>query len=134
MTMLMKREAREGTARSFMWLLVFAGLFGLATQFFPGLASLALFAGVPALAALATTSKVLDERERQLLDQAYSTAFQWMGILLFVFFAAYELLQALNLGRGLIQFANLHWIGLVFSLMLLLLGLAGLPLFRKLAS
>jgi hypothetical protein len=130
--MMMKQEAREGTARSFMWLLIFAGLFGLATQFFTGLESMALFAGIPALATLVTTSKIFDEREQKLLDLAYSTAFQWLGILLFFFFAAYELLKALDLGRSLIQFANLHWIGLVFSLMLLLLGLAGLPLFRKL--
>jgi hypothetical protein len=114
-----------------MALLVFSGLFGLATQFFQGLESMALFAGVAALGGLVATSSVFDEREQQLLNQSFATAFQWTGIVLFVFFALYENLKWLRIGDDLIQFTNLHWIGLVFSLMLLLLGAAGTRVFKE---
>jgi hypothetical protein len=127
--MTMKRQAREGTARSFMWLLVFAGVFGLATQFFPGVETMALLAGIPLLASLVTTSQIFDEREERLLNQAFSTAFQWTSFALFVFFALYESLIWLNVGDSLIRFVQLHWIGLIFSVMILFLGVAGLPLF-----
>ncbi|MDT8306642.1 MAG: hypothetical protein RRC07_11965 [Anaerolineae bacterium] len=112
-----------------MWLLVFAGVFGLATQFFPGLESMALLAGIPLLGSLVATSQIFDEREERLLNQAFSTAFQWVSFALFVFFALYESLSWLNAGDNLIQFVQLHWIGLVFSVMILFLGVAGLPLF-----
>lgn len=127
----MKTQAREGTARMFMGLSLFSGLFGLAIQFFQGMESLALFVGIPTLGALLATGKIFDERERQLLNQSFATAFQWTGITLFAFFALYESLKWLGIGGRLIQFTNLHWIGLVFSLMLLLLGAAGMQVFQE---
>lgn len=129
--MKMKRKAREDTFPSMMWLILFSGLFGLATQFFQGLESMALFAGFPSLAGLLATSRIFDEREQQLLNQAFAIAFQWMGFTLFLFFTLYEVLKWLNVGEGFLQFTNLHWIGLVFSLMLLFLGAAGRQVLRE---
>jgi hypothetical protein len=127
----MRKQAREDTFKSFMGLIIFCGLFGLGAQFLQGMGSMALFAGVPALGGLVATSRIFDEREQQLLNQAFGLAFQWTGVALFVFFAVYEGLKWLNTGGRLIQFMDLHWIGLVFSLMMLLLGVAGRQVFKE---
>jgi hypothetical protein len=129
--MSMNKQAREETARSFMGVIIFCGLFGLATQFFQGLDSMALFAGVPLLFGLVATSRIFDEREQQILNQAFGIAFQWTAVALFVYFAVYESMKWLNIGSSLIQFINLHWIGLVFSLMMLLFGVAGRRIFME---
>lgn len=119
-------------SRSMMFIMVWAGLFGIAVQFNDSVKDMALWIGVIEIVCLMIISqKYLDEREQQLLSLAYSHAFQIFAILLLVVFATMRVLILFNAGMNEIDFINTHWMGLTISVMATLLGGAGLKYFSE---
>lgn len=119
-------------SKSMMFLALWAGLFGFAVQFNDSVRHLAIVLALVVVCCLVLTSrKYFDEREQQLLSQSFSLAFQWLAAALLAAYAFLQLTERLNLSSSAAAFLNTHWIGLTVSLMGLLLGAAGLYLFRE---
>lgn len=128
--MITKRRSREWMARSMMAIVLLAGLLGVAVQFLGDLSFMAVFVGIGVFGGLVATSSTFDEGERQLLSQTYSTAVQWLFFALLVAYAFLEVSQWLNAASSIAAFLNAHWPGLTVSMICVLLGVAGLRLFR----
>ena len=77
------------------------------------------------------SGRKFDEREEQLLFQAYSTTFQWSLLALMILYSFSEFSKWLGVLPSLTLFLNAHWIGLIFSGMCLLLGIAGFQSFKE---
>lgn len=119
-------------SKSMMFLVLWAGLFGIAVQFNESIQNLAIWIGLIEFFSIAVTSrKYFDEREQQLLNQSFSFAFQCLATVLLVIFGFLQVSEKLNIATRANSFINLHWIGLTVSIMALFLGLAGLRLFRE---
>lgn len=126
------QQSRNQRPRLLMGLLVFAGLFGLVVQaLMPDGEMLAFMTGLAGVGGLVAAGQKCDEREQQLISQAFSSAFQWLLIVLLFISAFYATLTALNLSSELALFLNEHWTGFMVSVMCLLLGIAGYATFRK---
>jgi hypothetical protein len=107
-------------------------LFGVAVQFNESVKNLAIWIGLVEFFSLTVASrKYYDEREQQLLHQSFSSAFQWLAIVLLITFGFLQVSERLNVASYITSFINSHWIGLTVSIMALLLGLIGLRLFRE---
>ncbi|MCB9456620.1 MAG: hypothetical protein H6671_11595 [Anaerolineaceae bacterium] len=121
------------TPKSLMSLLVFTGLFGFVIQLLPGFDSggilLLLLGGVVGI--VDSNSRRFDEREEQLLSQAYGTTFQWSLLVLMIVYAFSELSSWLGLLSPIRLFLDAHWLGLSFSTICLLLGIAGFRRFQE---
>lgn len=126
-----KQRDREWIARGMIVLVLFAGLFGVAVQFFGDLKDMAIFIGIGVFGGLVASSKDFDERELQLLSQAYSMAFQWLFFAVLVAYAFLTVSQWLKAADGIAVFLNTHWLGLTVSLICILLGVAGLRVFEE---
>ena len=121
----------KNLSRSLMILVLWAGVVGLAFQLNESVKDLSIFTGLVTFFSLIISSRKFDEREQQLLSRTYSITFQWLAVLLLV---AYVFLQASAWGgfaSGVVLFLNTHWIGLFVSTICLLLGIAGIRLFRE---
>lgn len=121
----------KNLSKSTMIIVLWAGLIGIAVQFNDSVKNLAIWLGVLNVFCLAITSReYFDEREQQLLHQSFSSAFQWLGILLLVTFWILQASESLGIAENVALFINSHWIGLTVSLMATMLGLIGLRAFR----
>lgn len=122
------------TPKSLMILLVFTGLFGFVLQLLPGFDGggtvlLILLSAVVIL--VDGSSRRFDEREEQLLSEAYGTTFQWVLFALVIVYAFSEISSWLGIFSPVRLFLNDHWLGISFSSMCLLLGIAGLRHFQE---
>lgn len=127
-----KRLPESQNAHLLMLLLIIAGVFGLLVQaLMPDAEMLAFMTGLAAVGGLVGASRQFDEREQQLLSQAFSAAFQWSLFALLVVSAFYSVLAWLHFTSGLAVFMSEHWTGLMVSAMCLLLGIAGYRTFRE---
>lgn len=126
-----KQRNRGWIARAMIVIVLSAGLFGIAVQFFGDLKDIAIFLGIAVFGSLVASSNNFDEREQQLLSQAYSMAFQWLFFALLAAYAFLEVAKWLNAANSMTVFLNTHWLGLTVSLICLLLGVAGLRLFKE---
>ncbi|MFN8448832.1 MAG: hypothetical protein U0521_09635 [Anaerolineae bacterium] len=125
------RQSGAQRPRLMMGLLVFAGLFGMVIQFImPDSEMLAFMVGAAAVGGLVGAGRQFEEREQLLLSQAFSSAFQWLLVVLLAVSAFYAGLAALHLSSGLATFVSAHWTGLMVSGMCLVLGIAGYASFR----
>jgi hypothetical protein len=125
-------SAEKHLSKSMMIFVLWAGLFGVAVQFNESVKNLAIWIGLVELFSLTVASrKYYDEREQQLLNQSFSSAFQWLAIVLLITFGFLQFSERLNVASNITSFINSHWIGLTVSIMALLLGLIGLRLFRE---
>ena len=118
-------------SKSMMIIALWAGLLGIALQFNNLVQDNAIWIGLVVFGGLAVSGRRFDERERQLLSQAYSLTLQWLAIALL---GAYAFLQAsewLNIAGNIASFLNSHWIGITVSVICVFLGSAGLRLFRE---
>ncbi len=123
--------AERHLSKSMMFLVLWAGLFGIAVQFNDSVKDLAIGIGLVEFICLVITSrKYYDEREQQLLSQSFSLAFQWLAVALLAAYGFLQISERLGIASSAASFLNTHWIGLTVSLMGLLLGIAGLRLFR----
>lgn len=119
-------------SKTMMFIMLWAGLFGIAVQFNDSIKDMAIWIGVVEIVCLMIINQnYLDEREQQLLSLAYSHAFQLFAILLLVVFAAMRVLMLFNTGTNAIDFINTHWMGLSISVLATLLGGVGLKLFSE---
>jgi hypothetical protein len=119
-------------SKSMMIIVLWAGLFGIATQFNESVKNLAIWIGLVEFLTLSFTSRrYYDEREQQLLYQSFSSAFQWLAIALLITFGFIQVSERWNLATNVASFINFHWIGLTVSMMAVFLGLIGLRLFRE---
>jgi hypothetical protein len=127
-----KTNQKMWVAKSMVSLVFFAGVLGIAFQFFGDLGDLAILALAPAtLGGLVASSAKFDERDQQLLSQASSRAFGWLLFVLLVAYAFVEISEWLGLAHSAVVFLNARWPGFTISFMCLLLGIAGLSVFRE---
>jgi hypothetical protein len=125
---------RQRAAPMMMWVTLFAGVLGLLVQLIPDGTMLTFLVGVSAIAGLAGSRKIFDERENQLLWQSYGTAFEYLFIVIYFTYAFVEFAGWLHFAGGLIIFVQGHWIGLTASTMCILLGFVGVRNFRDLQN
>lgn len=111
-------------------LMLIAGLMGIGFLILPDMEWLAFVVCLAVIGSLAASSQSFDERENQLLWKSYALAFQWSLIAVFFAYVIVMLLSWLSLAGALRQFFDTHWLALMISLMCILLGLAGVRVFR----
>jgi len=116
---------------SFMVMVLWAGIVGIAFQFNESVKDLAIFTGMVTFFSLGITSRKFDEREQQLLSQAYSITFQWLAVVLLIVYGFLQLSDRLTFAGGIAAFINSHWIGMTVSIICCLLGGVGVRLFRE---
>ena len=121
---------RQRLAPLMMAVTLFAGVFGFVVQFMPDGTMLTFLVGVSAIGGLSGSRKSFDERENQLLDHSYSTAFEYLFIVIYFTYAFFLFAGWLNLAGEVLNFIQGHWIGLLASTMCILLGAVGLHNFR----
>jgi hypothetical protein len=122
---------RQPSAFFMITLTLIAGLMGFVFQLMPDGTMMTFFVGVAAIAGLAGSSKGFDERELQLLWKSYSTAFEFLFMLMYFTYAVVLFSDWLNIATGVAAFINAHWIGLTASTMCTLLGVVGRKNFRE---
>lgn len=121
----------KNLSKSMMIIVLWTGLLGIAVQFNDSVKNLAIWLGVLNVFCLAITSqRYFDEREQQLLHQSFSSAFQWLAVLLLVTFGILQASESLGIIENVALFINSHWIGLAVSLMAAMLGMIGLRALR----
>ncbi len=118
-------------SRSLMILVLWAGVVGIAFQLNESVKDLAIFTGMVTFFSLTISSRKFDEREQQLLSQAYSITFQWLAVILLACYAFLQISAQANFGAGIALFLNTHWIGIVVSVICTILGGAGIVLFKE---
>jgi hypothetical protein len=118
-------------SRSMMIIVLWAGLFGVAVQFFESVKDLAVWIGLFEFFCLVIASRRYDEREQQLLSQSYSLTFQWLAVILLAAYGFLQIAERFNLASAIASFLNTHWIGMTVSMMGVLLGVTGVRLFRE---
>ena len=116
---------------SLMVLVLWAGIVGLAFQLNESIKDLAVFTGLVTFFSLVISSRRFDEREQQLLSQAYSITFQWLGVILLVVYIFLQVSERTNIAGGMALFLNTHWIGITVSIICTILGGAGIMLFKE---
>ena len=116
---------------SLMVLVLWAGIVGLAFQLNESIKDLAIFTGLVTFFSLVISSRRFDEREQQLLSQAYSITFQWLGVILLVVYIFLQVSERTNIAGGMALFLNTHWIGITVSIICTILGGAGIMLFKE---
>jgi hypothetical protein len=121
---------RRQTAYSMMLITLLAGLLGFLFQLIPDGTMLTFLVGVGAIGGLSGSTKTFDERENQLLWKSYSTAFEYLFVIVYLAFTLVVFSNWLHVATGMVAFINEHWIGLVASTMCTLLGIVGLRNFR----
>jgi len=109
---------------------LFAGLLGMVLQLMPDGDLLTFIVVLSALTAILGIRIKLDERESLLLDRAYSMAFQWLFVTLYALFTVFVLLGWVPLLENFKFFLETHWLGIMASLMCVLLGIAGMRVYR----
>ena len=112
-------------------LVLWAGIVGLAFQLNESIKDLAVFTGLVTFFSLVISSRRFDEREQQLLSQAYSITFQWLGVILLVVYIFLQVSERTNIAGGMALFLNTHWIGITVSIICTILGGAGIMLFKE---
>lgn len=124
------------TPKPMVWLLIITGIFGFVIQLLPTFDSgpllLLLFSAM--ILAVDASSRRFDEREEQLLFQAYSATFQRSLVVLVIVYGFSELSKWLGVLPNVLLFLNAHWLGLIFSGNCLLLGITGLQSFRDIST
>ena len=126
-----RRNRESGEPRIMAGLSAFAGAFGICMQFFGDMKDLSWFMALTGGLGLLNVRTGLDEREHQLLYQAYGMTFMGLFFALLIATALMGSLEYLNIAQGVIDFLNTRWVGLTMSLMSLLLGVTGLRVFRE---
>lgn len=107
-----------------------AGVTGFVYQLFLDGAILTFMVTAAAIGGLAGSSQSLDERDRQLLWQTYAKGFETLFMVVFFVYALMLLAGWLNVGSGIIEFVNGHWLSMLASTMCIILGGIGLSQFR----
>ena len=118
-------------SRSLMILVLWAGVVGIAFQLVESVKDLAIFTGMATFFSLTISSRKFDEREQQLLSQAYSITFQWLAVILLVIYAFLQISARASFAGDVALFLNTHWIGIVVSVICTILGGAGIVLFKE---
>jgi hypothetical protein len=116
---------------SLMILVLWAGIVGIAFQLNESVKDLAIFTGMVTFFSLGISSRKFDEREQQLLSQAYSITFQWLAVVLLVIYAFLQISALTNFASGIALFLNTHWMGITVSVVCAILGAAGIRLFKE---
>ena len=116
---------------SFMVMVLWAGIVGIAFQFNESVKDLAIFTGMVTFFSLGITSRKFDEREQQLLSQAYSITFQWLAVILLVAYVFLQISARTSFASGFALFVNTHWMGIIVSVICAILGGAGIVLFKE---
>jgi hypothetical protein len=118
-------------SRSIMIMVLWAGIVGIAFQLNESVKDLAIFTGMVTFFSLVISSRKFDERELQLLSQAYSITFQWLAVILLVIYIFLQISARANFAGGIALFLNAHWIGITVSVICAILGGAGILLFKE---
>lgn len=111
--------------------IAFAGFEAIVIQILMDMDFFAFVIVLGALTSVVESRSRMDEREAQLMDQAFSTAFQWSFAVLYIVFSFVVLLGWLPFLQMPIAFLNYHWLGITASLMCLLLGIAGTRIYEE---
>jgi hypothetical protein len=118
-------------SRSLMIMVLWAGIVGLAFQLNESIKDLAIFTSMVTFFSLTISSRKFDEREQQLLSQAYSITFQWLAVILLVVYVFLQISARANFAGDIALFLNSHWIGITVSIICTILGVTGIMLFRE---
>ena len=118
-------------SRSIMIMVLWTGVVGFAFQFNESVKDLAIFTGMVTFFSLVISSRKFDEREQQLLSQAYSITFQWLAAILLVIYVFLQISARANFASGIALFLNTHWIGITVSVICAILGGSGIMLFKE---
>jgi len=87
--------------------------------------------GVGVIGGLAVSSQSFDERESQLLWRCYGLAFQWFLLVIFSLYAIVAVFKWFAIAEDFLILLGAQWLGLTVSFLCILLGVAGLRLFRS---
>jgi len=84
-----------------------------------------------ALLGMVNNSKDLDERDKQLLAQSYSSAFMYLFFAVLLAYLFQLFFGRMLFAAPLIATINTHWAGIMASIMCILIGVSGIRNYRK---
>jgi len=111
-----------------------AGVTGFFYQFMADGTFLTFLVCMAALVGLVENRKEMDERDAQLLDQSYSSAFMYLFFAVVLIFLFQLFLGKLPFVIPIINSMNTHWVGIVASVMCVFIGIAGIRSFGEIKS
>jgi hypothetical protein len=111
--------------RSMLILALIVGMISIALQIVPGFELLAFMLTAAVLGGLIGGSNNYQEQDRQQLERSYKTTFEWLSLVVLAAYAFIETSRWLVMFQGAAAFLNGHWPVLIFSVLCILMGLAG---------
>jgi len=111
---------------SILVLVIVAGVIGLALLILQDGELLTLMITLAVLGGLIGGTKSYKESDRHRLVRGYKYAFEWLLLVLLIFYALIESSRWFDVTAGIAAFMNEHWPGMIVSLMCILIGIAGL--------
>ncbi len=107
-------------------LAIIVGVLGFVLQFIPDFEILAFVLVVTALGGLLAGSRRFGGRDLQYTRRYFKIALDWLIVTLLAAYGLIVLSNWLTGIRGVIDFLNAHWAGLILSMMCIVLGVCGL--------
>jgi len=107
-----------------------AGVTGFFYQFMADGTFLTFLVCMSALVGLVENRKEMDERDAQLLDQSYSSAFMYLFFAIVLIFLFQLFFGKLQFVVPIINAMNAHWVGIMASVMCVMIGITGIRNYR----
>lgn len=108
-----------------------AGVTGFFYQFMADGTFLTFLVCMAALVGLVENRKEMDERDAQLLDQSYSSAFMYLFFAVVLVFLFQLFFGKLPFVAPIINAMNAHWVGIMASVMCVMIGISGIRNYRE---
>ena len=108
-----------------------AGVTGFFYQFMADGTFLTFLVCMAALVGLVENRKEMDERDAQLLDQSYSSAFMYLFFAVVLVFLFQLFFGKLPFVVPIINAMNAHWVGIMASVMCVMIGISGIRNYRE---
>lgn len=108
-----------------------AGVTGFFYQFMADGTFLTFLVCMAALVGLVENRKEMDERDAQLLDQSYSSAFMYLFFAVVLVFLFQLFFGKLPFVIPIINAMNAHWVGIMASVMCVMIGISGIRNYRE---
>ena len=105
---------------------IIVGVIGIALLFLRDFEIMSFMLTLTALGGLIGGSNGYEERDRQQLRRSYKNAFEWLLMVVLGAYAFIECSKWLGALENAAIFLNGHWPVLIFSVMCILMGMAGL--------
>ena len=107
-----------------------AGVTGFFYQFMADGTFLTFLVCMSALVGIVENRKEMDERDAQLLDQSYSSAFMYLFFAIVLIFLFQLFFGKLQFVVPIINAMNAHWVGIMASVMCVMIGITGIRNYR----